>query len=933
MVSDFRPHESYQFFLQEAPELLRELEEGILRLRQDWNVSLVWDLMRVAHSLKGGAACARLTHVQEIAHHLETAFKTIAENEIEITVATEDLLLQAFDCLKFPILEEIQTGQCDPQAVVEKANQVWLRLGEDLNEYAVLKAESSGALHDVTHLLFAEDVAKGLKRLELVLSQNSPAEILDALTIQTQIFRGIGDISELPGFVAIADSILKALHLNPDHALQIGQHALQDFRDAQKAVLKGDRQQGGTPSAILLSLTETPTTDPFPLPTLSQTIHVEARRLEPRQPQPALPPTSKRSSPPLPTTIPLLMSVRQDWDRIDSLNTLVGELISLDNQFLAQNQDHEETLEVSLRSFNRIKQQILNLYRWSSQLSSGKTTPAMPNQPKALAPQHMSFLRNTLEDVIEELTQLNETFKDLSFLGQQYQQILKKKQKTIKTVKTNLLQTQMLPIGELLHQFPRVVRDLSAQEGKPIKLDLQGDNTLIEKAILEKLYDPLVHLVRNAFDHGIEMPPVRQALNKPPEGVIRIKAWHQGHHTYIAVEDDGHGIDWEKIQVKAIAMGLISQESNAFLGEQQLYQYIFEPNFSTANAISQLSGRGMGLYAVQSQVSSLKGTITVQSQLGKGTTFTLRLPLTSTITKLLVFRVGRHLFALPVNTLAAIAIANNVLIQTHQSESFYVWKGQFVPILTLTSITTYHYPLPSLSQEELGQAEIPDLSEDRELNTTKKFPLLLISRGTQIIALKIDEVLFEQDLVIKPFNNLALTPPQNLSGCSILGDGRLVPVLDSLTLVEKWGQNRHTPLNLALGTSLPQEVLIPSRSTILVIDDSLTIRNAVSSILAKAGYRVLQAKDGWEALNLWTQETNISGMICDIEMPRMTGLEFLSRCRQRDKSIPVIMLTYRSGQRYRQLAEQLGASAYLTKPYLDQELLSTLEQCLANGLT
>jgi two-component system, chemotaxis family, sensor histidine kinase and response regulator PixL len=909
MVSDFKPNESYQFFLQEAPELLQELEDGVLSLRQDWNVAQLWDLLRVAHSIKGGAACAGLAHIQEVAHHLETAFKTIA-------LSTEDLLLKAFDCLKLPILEEIQTGKCDPQVTLAKARQVWQELERNLQEQRkdlgkIARAEEES---DITYLLFLEDVAKGLKHWETVLERDSTGEMLESLTVQAQILRGIGGIANLGGFVAIAETTLQALRLNPHEVKRIGQQALADFHWARQAVLNGDRQRGGIVSSTLLNFAETNVSPSRILPQEDDQSKGEARSnlTDPYLLTETEEDTTATSSFPI--------STRQDGERLSLLNTSIAELISLDNRILAQHQDREETLEISRRSFNRIKQQVINLYRWSNQFTSLNSATAIPTASKFASIQNTSFLKNSLESIVEEIAQLNETLNDLSFFGQQYQQILKQKQKTIKAVKANLLQTQMLSLGELFHQFYRVVRDLGVREGKEVQLDLQGQNTLIEKAILERLYDPLVHLVRNAFDHGIEKPLVRQAANKPLQGKIRIKAWNRGNHTYIAVEDDGKGLDLTNIRAKAVEMGHISAESAPYLDDQQLYKYIFEPNFSTASGLSQLSGRGMGLYAVRSQILALKGTVTVQSEIGRGSTFLLKLPLTSTITKLLVFRVGRHLFALPVHTLAAITMAGNLVARDRQDRQFYDWKGDFVPIIFLSATVTYNYPLSSSSQEELERQEAEAM--------TKKFPLLLIARRSQIVALRIDEVLLEQDLVVKPFNNLAFNLPQNLMGCAILGDGRLVPVLDSVTLVEKWGRTiQNQPITIA-ERNLTQDVVVPALPTILIVDDSLTMRNAVSSTLRKAGYRVLQAKDGWEAWNLWQQEPQIVAIICDIEMPRMTGLELLSRCRQQDRSIPIVMLTYRSGQRYRQLAQELGASAYLTKPYLDRELLGILESYL-----
>ncbi|WP_404789466.1 response regulator [Altericista sp. CCNU0014] len=932
MVSDFRPHESYQFFLQEAPDLLRDLEDGVLGLRQGQSVSKLWELMRIAHSIKGGAACAGLEHVQEIAHHLETAFKTIAEGGIEIDLATEDLLLQSFDCLKFPIFEEIQTGGCQAHQAVKKAQQVWGQLDAKLRSQRPEQPRSTED-QDITYLLFSEDVAKGLNRLSTVLAQERNADRLDAIKAQVQIFRGIGEISHLPGFVAIADAVLKAVRRNPQQVDRVGELALRDFQSARAAVLGGDRQQGGCPSPELVTLAQTVSAANLGSAPESNDNHwwepldedAEALASEPAE---AL--TLERTPS---SASPVVMSVRQDWDRLELLNALVGELISLDNRFLAQNQQHDATLEVFSRCFSRIKQQTLNLYRWSNQSAVAAEAGAQPSQGIAPALKSSSFLQTTLEDILEELAQLNETFKDLSFLGQQYQQVLKQKQKTTKKVQTNLLQTQMLPVSELLQQFPRMVRDLANRENKQIHLDLQGGSTLIEKPILEKLYDPLVHLVRNAFDHGCELAAVRQALNKPPLATIRIRAWNRGHHIYVTVEDDGQGIDGEVVRAKAIALGWVSPAEAERLSEQQIYQYLFEPNFSTAAAVGHVSGRGMGLYAVQTQISGLKGTVTVNSQLGKGTTFTLRLPLTSTVTKLLVFRVNRHLFALPVNTLASIAIATQDLLQNHQNQTFYYWKGHFVPILTLPSLAAYGYPLPSLGQDELRKSDAASAvaqTAASEPPAASQFPLLLISRGTQAIALKIDEILVEQDLVIKPFNHATLTPPAYLRGCTLLGDGRLVPVLEGSALVEKWGhRSAHTQPSVRVGASALQNSPVPSLLSVLVVDDSLTIRNALTITLRRHGYRVIQAKDGLEAMGLLEQESAIAAIICDIEMPRMSGLEFLSRHRVQHQAVPVIILTYRSGQRYRRLAEQLGASAYLTKPYLDRELLSTLQRCIA----
>ena len=501
---------------------------------------------------------------------------------------------------------------------------------------------------------------------------------------------------------------------------------------------------------------------------------------------------------------------------------------------------------------------------------------------------------------------------DLDFLDRGVQQIAKQRQKTLKQIQTNLLQARMLPVGDLLHQFPRMVRDLASRENKQVALELEGTGTLVDKAVLEKLHDPLVHLVRNAFDHGIEMPPEREALGKSPQGTITIRTYHCSNATYIEVEDDGRGIDLERIRSAAVGMNLISPKEAASMKVEQSYEYLFASGLSTKGEVSQLSGRGMGLSAVQLQVRALKGKVSVGSQQGKGTKFTLRLPLTLTILKLLIFSIRGRLLAIPLDSLVSIAIAGERQIENHQGQEFLRWQEEkLVPLYPDFLLCSYNYP----------HAGSNPIGEQQE---TDNIFMLLFAHEGKTIGLKIEQIVMEQDLVVKPFNE-AIPAPSCLSGCTILGDGSLVPVLDSSALIEKWLQFSAEIVSAPVEKPSP----LPTVPIILVVDDSLTIRQTLSLTLRKAGYRVMQARDGWDAIAQLRQESEIKAVICDIEMPRMNGLEFLSRSRQLcGDRLPVIMLTSRSGEKYRQLARQLGATNYLTKPYLDKELLEIIKNCL-----
>ncbi|MGB3404337.1 MAG: response regulator [Microcoleaceae cyanobacterium] len=630
-------------------------------------------------------------------------------------------------------------------------------------------------------------------------------------------------------------------------------------------------------------------------------------------------------SPTTPIKTQLSLGVRVDINRLDQLNNLVGELATQDNSLLLQNQkkqDAVDLLEKSREKFRKLSVDIQSRGRFIGQQKQSNSR--IKSEANALA--------QSVQETLEELDQIRASIYDMKLLNLQSQQIIKKRQQTLQRVQKNLTETRMIPMESLLNRFPRMIRDLSVRTQKKIRLELTGEKTLIDKAILEKLYDPLVHLVRNAFDHGIEPSEVRLQRGKPPEGKIDIKAYHQGNYTYIEVSDDGQGIDVNKIRNKAIALQLISFQDAARLSQKQLYDFLFYPGFSTTDKVSELSGRGVGLEAVRHQLEALKGTITIHSELEKGTRFTLRLPWTLTITKLLVFRVENSLFSIPMDALAGIVSVSATEIKTDETSSdrpdeqprkIYDWYGQNVPLVQ-SLLQEYHHPSATglIPSQTLKNSSV-SLSK----KSSSKVMLLLISQGLETIALKIDQILMEQNLTIKPFNKILAAPPF-CYGCTILGDGRLVPVVDSPELLEHWRQQQQSQLE-TLTFNPDQPKLIPdSKPTVLVIDDSLTTRASLSSTLQKAGYEVLQAKQGRDGLNQLKRHSQIQVVICDLEMPEMNGFEFLTHCRReysRDE-LPVIILTSRNNDRHRQLAKQLGSNEYLTKPWKEEELMQTLQQ-------
>jgi two-component system, chemotaxis family, sensor histidine kinase and response regulator PixL len=657
----------------------------------------------------------------------------------------------------------------------------------------------------------------------------------------------------------------------------------------------------------------------------------------------------------------LATTVRVDLKRLTQLHNLVGELVTQENLAKLHNQQYQgivDSVEKRFQQFDLITQE---LYDWldksqntraqisTAQSSSSLLPNAVPgNLTRAaklsnqdfdpLLLDHYNTLYVVAQSLMEELAQLQEAVQDIRLLTNESKYTQHKRQHTLKQVRDQLLRARMLPVADVLQRFPRMVRDLSLQHKKPVKVKLSGTQTLLDKAILEKLLDPLVHLVRNAFDHGIESQAGRIAQGKPLEGTIEIRAYARGNQTYIEVRDDGRGIDCDAIVRKIVERKLLSFDAAVQLSPQQLYDYIFMPGFSTTREVTELSGRGVGMDAVRTQVRQLKGSIAIESESGKGTAFKLRFPLTLTTAILVVFQIHNQLMALPVDTLVAVATASLDQIDLIDGQQVLLWQDKKIPL----------YPSEALLGSYPLAKKMPTYARYVPLSATHEMPVLILAGETEMLAIPVDRLLQEQELVVKPFGSIAAAPLY-FYGCTVLGDGSLVPVLDGQALITRsktlsyeqmlapsaldamLGGNDFSQLEGMEGMPVAKAVAIVQK-TILVVDDSLTARHFLSMTLEKAGYQVMQAKDGREALDCLSLNPEIKAVFCDVEMPRMNGFEFLEQARKSlgSSAPPVIMLTSRSSDKHVQTAQSLGAKSYLTKPYLEQELLQVLETCWGN---
>jgi two-component system, chemotaxis family, sensor histidine kinase and response regulator PixL len=636
------------------------------------------------------------------------------------------------------------------------------------------------------------------------------------------------------------------------------------------------------------------------------------------------------------TPIPQL-SVRVGLDRLERMNNLMGELAIERHGLDLSNEQFSDTLE-RLRSKCENFQTIGDRLRQIADTLAISTQPPqllpnIPNHLSELSPHHdlsqqfdvleldrYNEVHQIAQATIEQLAQIEEQIEDLSlFATQSHHQIDRQKQ-LLSHLRDDLMWARMLPLGEILNRFPRTLHDLSIEFDKPVDLKITGAGVLVDRAAIDKLLDPLVQLLRNAFDHGIDFPAARQAMGKSPRGSIAITAYHQGSQTAIEIADDGRGIDLNAIKAKAISLGLLSITAAATAPNHQILDLLFTPGFSTADRVTKLSGRGMGLDIVKEQIQAIKGTISIDSQLGRGTTFTLRIPLTLTIAQLMVCQVGNAVYAFPADSIQKIVVPTAAQLTQQDSQPIFHWRDLTIPVYKLADLLTYSIPVP--------ERTISHTLKSGAINPADWLsPLLLIRRANGIVALQIDRMITEQELTIKPFG-ASITPPSYSYGCTILGDGIILPVLDPHTLIQVLVERPSCPI-----FNLPPAPITISSNSILVIDDSITTRQSLCLTLEKFGYRTLQAKDGQEALQILRQKTSeIKLVICDVEMPNMNGFEFLNVYRQ-DQTlthIPVAMLTSRSNTKHRQFAAHLGAVDYFIKPYVEQDLMAAIGK-LVNG--
>jgi two-component system chemotaxis sensor kinase CheA len=582
-------------------------------------------------------------------------------------------------------------------------------------------------------------------------------------------------------------------------------------------------------------------------------------------------------------------TIRVATGKLDALMTQAGELLVAGLK-IDQRLKEVERISHAVEEWNREWLKIRSAYNWLlAEEAQEETRPLL---------RFLELNQEKLRGLVAQMADLWRGFSgDALHLS-----------RVTDEVGEGVMRVRMLPVATVLDAFPRLVRDLARECGKEVELAIRGGETELDRKVLEEIKDPLIHLLRNAVDHGIESPQERARAGKPRSGAITVSASQKGNSITIRVRDDGAGIDVGRVKRSALKAGLLGPEEMETLGDEEAMRLIFASGLSTSSIVTDISGRGVGMDVVRKNVEALHGHVEVDSTPGEGTTFTLVLPLTLATTQELLVEVSGQTFGIPIAAVERILRIRPQDIKTVEGKEAILVGEEPISLVNLADVL------------ELERREPRD-------RIYHKVPLVILGMGRVRIAFLVDAVVGQQESVVKSLGK-QLSRVRNVAGATILGSGQVVMMLNPTDLVKSArGVAGKTSIAQRMSRAGTREV---KQNTILVVDDSLTTRNLEKTILETAGYRVKVATDGQEALNV-LQSNGCDLVVSDILMPRMDGFQLTASMRADPnlKGVPVILVTSLESREDKERGIEVGANAYIVKSTFDQaNLLQTIEQLI-----
>ncbi|WP_229260991.1 hybrid sensor histidine kinase/response regulator [Duganella levis] len=586
--------------------------------------------------------------------------------------------------------------------------------------------------------------------------------------------------------------------------------------------------------------------------------------------------------------------VRVRADILDRLVNQAGE-VSISRSRL---ENEVDTLRTSLTDFSdnlaRLRRQLREVEMQAESQIASRMAVSSDREFDPLEFDRFTRLQELTRMMAESVNDVASFHESLTRSVDNAHNDLAQQARLTRDLQRDLMRVRMVPFASISERLFRVARQSAKDVDKRVNLDIRGSSVELDRSVLERMAAPFEHLLRNAIAHGVETREARIAAGKSETGELLVEVAQEGNEIVIEFSDDGGGLDLERIKAKAISTGLLAEEDAA--SDAQIADLIFEPGFSTADTLTELSGRGVGMDVVQSEAQALGGRVDMLSEPGKGTRFTIRLPLTLAVTQVVLLAAGGKTYALPAILVEQVLQMKDAALAEARENGM-----QYLPTL-------------------LGDSAQPPVQ--------RSSPVMMLKNGNERLALQVDEVLGNREVVIKNIGP-QLSRMVGIAGATVLGTGDIVLILNPVALAQHLAHHPEARQEYAQAAAESPAVLPALGRSIMVVDDSLTVRRVTQRLLEREGYRVLLAKDGVDALEQ-LQESTPDLMLVDIEMPRMDGFDLTRNVRgdERTKAIPIIMITSRSADKHRNVALELGVNAYFGKPYQEAVLLEAIDGLL-----
>jgi chemosensory pili system protein ChpA (sensor histidine kinase/response regulator) len=846
--------ELFEIFLEEAAEIMDACE----RVLHAWaaapdNRENLIEYQRLLHTLKGSARMMNITAIGDLSHSLETLLTRVVETTVAASADLFSALFAAQDQLS-EMLGQVRQRHMpyaspDVQEILEKL------LVKPLAEPDSDTDSGTREYMEKTAAIACDETGNEVTSDENQKASMTPdAEGVVLKEIETCSIIPISTESRVPA---------ESMHVPTERRLP------KDQLDAR------DEASGPAPASL--------ENKECPIP-LRATGRVWPERKEKA--------AAKRGEP-----------VKVQSELLDDLVNYAGEINIYRSRMETQIGDYRFNLGELEQTINRLREQLRKLEMETEAQVLYRYSQEADRQHQDFDPLELdrySTLQESSRSLMESISDLYSLLSLMENTTRDSETLLLQQSRVSADLHEGLMHTRMIPFAGLETRLKRIVRQSARQLDKKVGLVLQGADGEMDRAVIERIIAPLEHMLRNAVAHGIENPDDRSGKGKAETGIITIAFGREGPDIVLQISDDGSGMDVNAIREKAVEKGLL--DSNADISDNDVTQFVLQTGFTTAREVTQISGRGVGLDVVNSEVKQLGGSLHIESEQGAGTVFTIRLPYTLAINQALLVKAGVDTYCVPLgNVEGVVRIHPEELLGAYATESpVYEYAGNEYQLKHLATL---------LNTDQLDASQM-----------CARIPLLLMRVADRRIALHVESLLGSREIVIKPVGT-QLNGIDGISGATILGDGGVAMILDVFAL-SRSNIRTHVPIMRMVSRD-------EKRLVVMVVDDSITVRKVTTRLLERNGYKVLTAKDGVDATGQ-LQACTPDIILLDVEMPRMDGFELATYMRNDDRlrHVPIVMITSRTGEKHRERARQIGVGYYLGKPYQEGDLLGTIDQII-----